>query len=750
MGGIVLLIRRMTASFGKLRGQTLELKDGLNIIQAPNESGKSTWSAFLLAMFYGINSRERDKAGFIAEKNRYAPWSGATMSGRLDCRAGEDELTLTRTTRRQTAPMGEFRAVYTGTGDAVSNLTGPNCGETLLGVSREVFERSAFIRQAGLPISQDAGLERRIAALISSGEEETSYSETADLLKKQLNRRRHNKTGQIPALEEELQTIRQQLSELRQLEVQLTEARASIKQLEDADTHLNAELAQLQGWEAAEKYRVLEEAKAAAQQAEQTAAILREQLIADRIPETETIGRLRGALAHLESTKKALADAQAEQNEAAQALLRAQADLQASPFAGQTPDEVRRKLSEPPQSSAKSATPLFIAPAGVIAAAALALLLLPVHPIAAAAAAVIVLAATALGIRASTRASAKKAAAAALLKRYGTDDPARIAALAHTYYIMYDVQTAAQATLASKTAAAETLRTACSSNEQAILQELRRFAPAAFDLSTTEGLLQECDRRRSAATTAEAAARERRLRYDLMSQQLPPLPQTDLTAAPPRRERADLLAEQTRIHAELMAARSAADRLSGRIHAVGDPAVLQSTATHLEGELQRLESEYTSIRMAMDALEQANTTLQNRFSPALGHRAAEIFHALTGGRYNGVTLDRSFHLSAEPADDIVYRDAQLLSAGASDQLYLAVRLAICELVLPDSPAVPIILDDALANFDDERCAAALRWLKEAAKTRQILLFTCHEREAAFFAQDEEVSVLRLTNQPTQV
>ena len=67
-------IHRMQASFGKLQGQSLELKDGLNIIEAPNETGKSTWCAFLLAMFYGINSRERDKTGFIAEKNRYPAW----------------------------------------------------------------------------------------------------------------------------------------------------------------------------------------------------------------------------------------------------------------------------------------------------------------------------------------------------------------------------------------------------------------------------------------------------------------------------------------------------------------------------------------------------------------------------------------------------------------------------------------------------------------------------------------------------
>ena len=63
-----MLIQRMSAVFGRLRNETLQLQDGLNIIEAPNETGKSTWCAFLTAMLYGINSRERDKAGFIADK----------------------------------------------------------------------------------------------------------------------------------------------------------------------------------------------------------------------------------------------------------------------------------------------------------------------------------------------------------------------------------------------------------------------------------------------------------------------------------------------------------------------------------------------------------------------------------------------------------------------------------------------------------------------------------------------------------
>ena len=103
-----------------------------------------------------------------------------------------------------------------------------------------------------------------------------------------------------------------------------------------------------------------------------------------------------------------------------------------------------------------------------------------------------------------------------------------------------------------------------------------------------------------------------------------------------------------------------------------------------------MQAEYEAIQLAMDTLSAANQTLQNRFSPALGARTAEIFSALTGGRYDKVLLDRTLALSAEPSGDPTPRSIQVLSQGAADQLYLAVRLAICQLVLPPEKHVPLM------------------------------------------------------------
>lgn len=745
-----MLIQRMSAAFGRLRNETLQFQDGLNIIEAPNETGKSTWCAFLTAMLYGINSRERDKAGFIADKNRYAPWDGSSMSGRLECHADGADITLTRTTRRQTAPMADFQAVYTGTASSVEGLTGANCGETLLGVSREVFERSAFIRQSGLAITQDSGLERRVASLISSGEEGTSYTEAYDALKKQLNRRRFNKSGQLPALESELAEVQQQLAAAVQLQQQLTNARERTQALE-SDVHaLSDELAQHVQWEAAQKHRQLAALTADADTAAQRVHSLTQQLEADRVPDMETIGRLRGAIVNLETVRKNVEKARTDRDEAMKALLRAEKAVSDSSFAGQTAEEARQEAAAPPKASVNAAPSLAVFFLMLVVAAGIAMFAFSRYgahltgwqqalPWAIFA---VIAAAGGLISRQMRKHAVKAAQTAALMKRFGTTDTNEIAALADTYATAVEVRDAARADLSTKSATADAYYNTLTTNEQAILLEVRRFAPAAFDIPTADQVLRQAAQRRKALSEAQSAARETQVRLDLLIQQGIP-DSGDMELSPPLRSRETVSDSLAQAQVQLATARSATDRLAGQLHAMGDPDELRASAESLQAQISQLQEEYDALRLAMDALTGVNSILQNRFSPQLSRRTAEIFHELTEGRYTAAALDRSFHLTARPAGDPIDRDIQLLSAGAADQLYLSARLAICELVLPPEKSIPIILDDALTNFDSQRCAAALRWLKQAAAHRQILLFTCHSREADFFAGDPEVAVQRL-------
>ena len=99
---------------------------------------------------------------------------------------------------------------------------------------------------------------------------------------------------------------------------------------------------------------------------------------------------------------------------------------------------------------------------------------------------------------------------------------------------------------------------------------------------------------------------------------------------------------------------------------------------------------------------------------------------VTGGRYESILINRDFTARTRLAGDVVPRETEYLSAGTLDLMYLAVRLAVCTLALPEDASCPLILDDTLVNLDAGRTAQAMKLLGEIAKQRQVILFTCKE------------------------
>ena len=235
-------INKLTASFGKLENESLSFHPGLNVIYAPNESGKSTWCAFIRAMLYGIDSSERVRAGYLPDKLRYAPWSGAPMEGSMDLTTGRADITISRTTRAKSAPMREFSACYTGSSVPVDGVTGANAGEMLTGVSRDVFCRSAFIAQGSVAVTGSPELEKRISSIVSTGEEQTSYSEADERLRAWQRKRRFNRRGYLPELEAKMDDTQRRLDDMggsigdvESLEKQLEETKARCTQLEQEE-----------------------------------------------------------------------------------------------------------------------------------------------------------------------------------------------------------------------------------------------------------------------------------------------------------------------------------------------------------------------------------------------------------------------------------------------------------------------------------------------------------------------------------
>ena len=727
-------ILHLTGVFGRLDRSRLDLSPGLNLLYAPNESGKSTWGAFIRTMLYGLSTRER---GPMADKNRYAPWNGAPLWGRMELRTGDGDYTLLRETRRAAAPMGEFSCVYTGTATPVPGITGQNAGDVLLGVPREVFERSAFIGQNALTVEQDAELERRIAALITTGEEDASFTESYDRLKRQLNRRRHNKTGQIPALERDIDHLHQTLQELDALERQARQAQDEVSVLERRTDSLRREAAQQQAQQRQERVNAYRAAARTAEDAQHRADALAEG--AGTLPDDTALTLLEGQAAALEGDMTALAEQRAAAGEARRAAEESLAAWKAHPFYPDDASALERRAAAISPGKAPSFLLTIADALLLVICAVLTVLFRAASPQRWIFLGMAVLAAglTAFSVYLRRRAIRESHALAQRQRE-------ELAEQAAAYLSLRD--SAAQTAEAAQQAAARLSGSeeSCRARLTALLARVRRFAPAAADLSGAQAALAEARSRRSALTAAEQQTREAALYRDALRAQLTEdeLAQPDAPAAPAILS-GNAAAELAQTQEALAAARSRYDTLLGRIRALDSGSDLADQLTQKQEELARLQQEYDAIALAMRALEQANTILETRFSPALGARAAKIFSALTGGKYDKVLLSRDLTLSAEAAGDPMSRSIQLLSQGAADQLYLAVRLAICDMVLPAEKRVPLILDDALVTFDDTRLQAALDYLLTESAQRQILLFTCQNRERDYLAGRENVNVLAL-------
>lgn len=658
------------------------------------------------------------------------------MQGRMDILSDGRALTLQRDTRRANAPMGNFSCTYTGTGTPVEGITAQNAGEQLLGVPRDVWERSAFIGQNALAVSQSAELERRISSLITTGEEDASFTESYERLKKQLNRRKHNKTGQIPVLERDIAQLHQSLQELDALEQQARQAQEEVSALTQRVDGLRHQAAQQQAQIRQERINAWHRAARTAEEAQRRADILAE--AAAPLPDDAALSLLEGQAAALQSDMAALTGQRSAANEARTAAAEAHAVWEAHPL---YPDDAaaleRRAASIAP---AKAPSLLLPAADGLLLAicAVLAVVFRAASPQR------WIFAGMALLAAALTVFSVCLRRRAIRQEQERVDrDRAALAEQTASYLPLRD--RAAQTDEAARRAGAilSGAEESCRSRLLTLLTQVQRFAPAAADLSGAQIALSDARRSRDTLADARRTAREAAVGRDALQSQLseedltrPPMPVTPIAGG-------SVELELSQAQTALADARSRYDHLLGRIRGLDRSSDLTDQLSQKREELARLQQEYDAITLAMTALEQANIILKNRFSPALGARAAEIFSALTDGRYDKVLLSQDMALSAEQSGDPMSRSIRLLSQGTADQLYLAVRLAICGMVLPEEKHVPLILDDALVSFDDRRLRAALDVLLAESEQRQILLFTCQTRERDYLAGHKNVTVLTL-------
>ena len=604
----------ITATFGKLEGETLELNGALNVLCAPNEWGKSTWCAFLTAMLYGIDTRERSRGENLAEKEKYLPWSGKPMEGTLRILHQGRDITIQRGPRGR-VPMGDFLAWETQTGLAVRELTADNCGQVLLGVEKSVFLRTGFLKFSDLPVKADDALRRRLNALVTTGDETGDGERLAAKLRELKNRCRHNRTGLIPECQADIRAAQEQLWEVQSLSKQEAALSEELERREQ-------ELAALENHRKALDWKLLTEARADAR----TAAML----------ETALMEK------YTDNPDRNLVEAKIRQGE-------------------QLLKEVELSLAEPPGGSV-----------GVRLTAILALVLV---------------------------------VCGLILEGHGL--------------LWHCVALALVSLIVCGILAGRHKRKVLWHQIEMTRRQGKRDELANFVASWKSQLrvLDELDRARDNTARTQSHLRDLQALVRLSGK-----PEEEDTLTLSREETIAAIADLTRLTSQ---DRARLAQLRGRMEHLPDEEQLQRRMTLGRRRLAELERTNLAITYAQSALETALQELQRRFAPDITRRAEYYLSRLTGGIYDRITIDDELNVLAARSSESTLRTAAWRSEGTGDQIYLALRLAVWEVLSPDSP---LILDDALVRFDQGRMEKAMELLKELSENRQILLFSCQDRE----------------------
>ena len=150
---------------------------------------------------------------------------------------------------------------------------------------------------------------------------------------------------------------------------------------------------------------------------------------------------------------------------------------------------------------------------------------------------------------------------------------------------------------------------------------------------------------------------------------------------------------------------------------------LEEDIENLVEKKKKIDEKEESLKLALEVFNDSYEELKAKIVPDITLEIQKCVAETTNREYtnvkyndeNGVVVENKF-------GEIITLDK--LSVGTIDQIYLGFRLAI----LNKLSNVPLILDEAFAYYDDERLMNVLKTLQRISTDKQVIIFTCSQRE----------------------
>jgi DNA repair exonuclease SbcCD ATPase subunit len=777
--------------FGRLADAEFEFAPGLNVVVGPNEAGKSTLGAAIVASLYGLQRGEKD---------RWRPWTGAAFATTLryetaDGRGWE--------VRREYDKDAKGVRVYDADGNDAAARVGNGKslipGESHLRISYDVFVQTACVRERAVAFDRGAAedVSAALARALGGGPKEDAaigaLARLDDALRKHVGTQRAHKNAPLKALREREERERRAaadaratltgLTALRERIVALREERdrdrAAASELERRSralraAHLRARLAALKEYRdelaalqadraafddvagfPAERVVALNEAYHAWRAAESLAEAASRDAAGEALSDAERgeLEQRRRDAGTLDDDALAALRAAAAQAEAARA--RAAAASHATAAARRESDG-GRALSGALVALAIAAT---LTDVGVAIA----------HRwVATAVASVIAIALTSAAFsRVRARAARRRDAEAQqrIADAATAEEHAAASTLAGVLEPLGIATVDALVALRERFVALST-REAAAYKAELRAQSAREAADtegAQFDglaLTLVPGVAGTREELRAAAAARAARRAERdgiearlamlamrrtdilhgedgfalQAEYDaLLAAGVEPAASDDASLHALERERAEL---DNRAREAERGVASLEGELRRGEEAVPDLAALDESLAATRAAIARLEAFARAIELAKTTIEHRKDEAHRAFARRLEQYSAQVLETITAGRYGEVRLDpASLALSVRVPETGAIESLERLSAGTRDQVALVVRFATARMFAEGLETPPLLLDDPFAFWDAERIARCLPVLIHGAAATQTILFTASTQLAAAATDD---------------
>lgn len=761
------------SAFGGIKNLKITPDNGFNVIYGDNENGKSTVMSFIKMMFYGNGRNSSDIAKNLRKK--YTPWDGSAMAGSIDF---EHKGRLYRIEREFKKSDATDKVTLCDLDLGTRTVAPPDIGTEFFSLTAAGFERSVFVGQFGFPDGDpDGEIEKRLSNIVLTGDEEVSF-ETVNSRLSKAKTALMSKSGNAGAYDKNIKAIAELNGKLQRsvlayenydsVKEQLNKSAAEIAELQLRAEELKKKIASEQDVRNAEKLKSLLEIK------DKLEALNNELKLSDGTIADEAylkklqfcISKQSAAKARLDSLnneiellKNSVADGESE-NERKEKKQKAEKELQeyeqkrtelsARLNAAKNKENSLQTAALNPNGFKKKFNPLLLGfGAALLIIGLIATILMSGNGVLFTSSVI----ASALGIIVFILGFVVRPVDKNAYLKHKDECESNRKLISELEFALNDTVSE----ISVLKARIEAINTSLSGNAEIresnkrLLKERTEKLPLADSeyKAETETLNSLIERFKPdylpesipdyIEEISKKAAKQKELKQNInfILKDVGNISYEEAAEKLKKMETiSDISADFDFLKAEYEnlvksiadkknVATAAAVRADADISHEETPELIKSRLNELK-EIALSQKEYCDcLDIAMAALADANIEVRRSFGGNLEKKAAEILSRLTNGKYDSMSVSKTLDITVSEMDKFGSREIDYLSSGTADQAYLSLRLAISSLLSGESETLPVLMDDALAQYDDSRTKTALGFLKEYSNDCQILLFTCH-------------------------